>query len=191
MEVPEFGGTPEKIDVTTLSDSIKKFVNGVVDMGDLAFKFLYDNSSTTANYRVLRGLQEGGTAAVFKLSYPDGIHAKYNALQLLLIQTFCMNYFLICHGFGKNLQNGKLKMMIAFWMCADQFFHQLVIAMPGVHIAAPAPPQPFLSIRRSNILLTAFQIDDQINRVYLGERSIPLRMFVLIFRFNARFQLYM
>ena len=80
MEVPEFGGTPEKIDVTTLSDSIKKFVNGVVDMGDLAFKFLYDNSSTTANYRVLRGLQEGGTAAVFKLSYPDGTSHEFTAM---------------------------------------------------------------------------------------------------------------
>lgn len=44
MEVPEFGGAPEKIDVTVLSDKVKKFVPGTVDLGDLVFKFLYDNS---------------------------------------------------------------------------------------------------------------------------------------------------
>ena len=41
MEVPEFGGAPEKIDVTVLSDKVKKFVPGTVDLGDLVFKFLY------------------------------------------------------------------------------------------------------------------------------------------------------
>ena len=29
MEVPEFGGAPEKIDVTTLSDKVKKYVPGI------------------------------------------------------------------------------------------------------------------------------------------------------------------
>ncbi len=55
MEVPEFGGAPEKIDVTTLSDKVKKYVPGTKDLGDLVFKFLYDNSSDTSNYRVLKG----------------------------------------------------------------------------------------------------------------------------------------
>ena len=61
MEVPEFGGAPEKIDVTVLSDKVKKFVPGTVDLGDLVFKFLYDNSSADSSYRVLKGLADAGT----------------------------------------------------------------------------------------------------------------------------------
>ena len=79
MEVPEFGGAPEKIDVTTLSDGIKKYVNGIVDMGDLVFKFLYDNSSATSNYRVLRTMQENGETGEFKLTYPDGTGHEFKA----------------------------------------------------------------------------------------------------------------
>jgi len=31
MEVPELGGTPEKIDVTTLSDRAKRYIPGIKD----------------------------------------------------------------------------------------------------------------------------------------------------------------
>ena len=44
MEVPEMGGTPEKVDVTTLADASRKYIDGVKDYGDLAFKFLYENT---------------------------------------------------------------------------------------------------------------------------------------------------
>ena len=47
MEVPEIGGTSEKVDVTVLSDAVKKYIDGIKDYGDLAFKFLYDNSAET------------------------------------------------------------------------------------------------------------------------------------------------
>ncbi len=80
MEVPEFGGAPEKIDVTVLSDKIKKYVSGIKDLGDLVFKFLYDNSSATANYRVLKGLEDAGTAAIFQLAYPDGTAHEFSAV---------------------------------------------------------------------------------------------------------------
>ena len=70
MEVPEFGGAPEKIDVTVLSDKVKKFVPGTVDLGDLVFKFLYDNSSADSSYRVLKGLADAGTAATFQRPIP-------------------------------------------------------------------------------------------------------------------------
>lgn len=80
MEVPEFGGTPEKIDVTVLSDSVKKYVPGIKDLGDLVFKFLYDNSSETSNYRVLKGLADANTAATFKIEYPDGTGHQFDAV---------------------------------------------------------------------------------------------------------------
>ena len=40
MEVPELGGTPNKIDVTTLDNDSKVYMKGLVDYGDLSFKFL-------------------------------------------------------------------------------------------------------------------------------------------------------
>ena len=68
QEIPSLGGTPDKIDVTCLGDSNKKYINGLIDYGDLAFKFLYDNSTATSNYRVLKGLT--GTN-YFKIEFPD------------------------------------------------------------------------------------------------------------------------
>ncbi len=79
MEVPEFGGAAEKIDVTVLSDKIKHYTNGIVDMGDLVFKFLYDNASETSNFRVLKKLQDDGTTGSFKLTYPDGTSHTFDA----------------------------------------------------------------------------------------------------------------
>lgn len=79
MEVPEMGGDPEKVDVTTLSDGVKKYINGVKDLGDLTFKFLYDNESETSNYRVLKGLQDADVPADFKVEYPDGTGHAFSA----------------------------------------------------------------------------------------------------------------
>lgn len=79
MEVPELGGDPEKVEVTTLADSVKKYIPGIRDLGDLAFKFLYDNSGENSNYRILRGLQEANTVANFKVEYPDGTAHTFSA----------------------------------------------------------------------------------------------------------------
>ena len=79
LEVPEMGGEPEKIDVTTLGDKYKRYIPGIIDLGDLVFKFLYDNSTDTSNYRVLKGLQDNKTIATFKLEYPDGSAHQFDA----------------------------------------------------------------------------------------------------------------
>ena len=44
MEIPEIGNNaPEKIDVTVLTDDVKKSISGLGDSAqDLAFKFLYE-----------------------------------------------------------------------------------------------------------------------------------------------------
>ncbi len=91
MEVPEFGGTPEKIDVTVLSDKTKRYVPGINDLGDLVFKFLYDNSSETANYRVLKGLADNGTKATFKLEYPDGTAHQFDAVPAVKMDAGAIN----------------------------------------------------------------------------------------------------
>ncbi|GGA31722.1 phage tail tube protein [Psychrobacillus lasiicapitis] len=79
MEVPELGGDPEKVEVTTLSSPVKQFIPGIKDLGDLAFKFLYDNETTNSNYRLLRGLQESGKVATFRVEYPDGTGHEFDA----------------------------------------------------------------------------------------------------------------
>lgn len=71
QECPELGGTAEKVDVTTLADGNKRYINGVKDFGDMAFKFLYDNSGETSNYRILRGLEDAGSMVDWKITFPD------------------------------------------------------------------------------------------------------------------------
>lgn len=69
QEIPSLGGAPEKVDVTTLADDSFHYINGLKDYGDLEFTFLYDNSSATSNYRVLKDL-EGDVVSV-KIELPD------------------------------------------------------------------------------------------------------------------------
>ena len=49
MEIPEIGSNaPEKIDVTVLTDDVKKSISGLGDSAqDLAFKFLYEEEQFT------------------------------------------------------------------------------------------------------------------------------------------------
>ena len=91
MEVPELGGDPEKIDVTTLSDTTKKYIPGIKDYGDLVFKFLYDNISENANYRVLKGLDDNATTATFKLEYPDGTTHQFDAIPSVKLDDGTIN----------------------------------------------------------------------------------------------------
>ena len=91
MEVPELGGAPEKIEVTTLSDTVKKFIPGIKDYGDLVFKFLYDNSGDTANYRVLKGLEDSGKAATFQLQYPDNTAHEFDAVPSVKMDSGAIN----------------------------------------------------------------------------------------------------
>lgn len=78
QECPDLGGTAEKVDVTVLADGNKKYINGVKDFGDLAFKFLYDNSGATSNYRVVRGLEEAGNVVDWKVTFPDNTEFAFS-----------------------------------------------------------------------------------------------------------------
>ena len=91
MEVPELGGAPEKIDVTTLGDPVKKYIPGIKDYGDLVFKFLYDNSGPEANFRVLKGLDDAGETAKFKLVYPDNTAHVFDAIPSVKIDSGAIN----------------------------------------------------------------------------------------------------
>lgn len=91
MEVPELGGEAEKIDVTTLSSPHKEYIRGMREYGDLAFKFLYDNSGETANFRVLKTLDDADEAADFRIEYPDGTAHKFSAVPAVKLDSGAIN----------------------------------------------------------------------------------------------------
>ncbi|MCM1564924.1 MAG: phage tail protein [Dehalobacter sp.] len=91
MEVPDLGGDPEKVDVTTLKDGVKKSIPGVKDLGDLGFKFLYDNSGATSNYRILKGLETNNTLATYKVEYPDGTGHQFDAYVNVKMDSAAVN----------------------------------------------------------------------------------------------------
>ena len=84
LEVPDFGGSPEKVDVTTLADANRQYINGIQDYGELTFKFVYDSDVTvgeakTSNYDYLLATintADGTNSPItWKVSYP-GIGSK-------------------------------------------------------------------------------------------------------------------
>lgn len=90
MEIPEMGGTPEKVDVTTLADASRKYIDGVKDYGDLAFKFLYENVEGSA-FRTLRGYEEAGTIADYKVELPDGTGFAFSGQVSVKIDSASVN----------------------------------------------------------------------------------------------------
>lgn len=76
--IPEMGGTPERLDVTNLEDGHKRSVLGIGDVSDTNFGFYAtkDETDTTEQVRdtwnVLQSYQTAGTVLNWKLEYPDG-----------------------------------------------------------------------------------------------------------------------
>lgn len=71
LEIPSLGGSIDKVDVTTLADASKKYINGIKDYGDLAFKFNYAKEQFTT----LNGL----TGSInFKVTLPDTTTATFS-----------------------------------------------------------------------------------------------------------------
>lgn len=88
QEIPSLGGTAEKVEVTCLEDANKTYINGLVDYGDLAFKFLYDNSGATSNYRILKGLSG---VNYFKVKFPDGTTFNFSGEVNVSIDSAAVN----------------------------------------------------------------------------------------------------
>lgn len=74
QEIPEVGNnTPEKIDVTVLSDGEKKYIDGLTDTAqDLPFKFLYEKEQFE-KLAAMKGDHE------WRVTLPDGEVATFTA----------------------------------------------------------------------------------------------------------------
>lgn len=100
QEVPEIGGKVDKIEVTTLADSSKRYIQGLTDPGDLAFKFLYANGATTDAFRVLKGFEASKALTAFQVSFPDGTKIAFTAYVQVSIDSIKAGAVL---GFTANL----------------------------------------------------------------------------------------
>ena len=73
QSIPSLGGEPEQVDVTCLADANYKYIPGIINFGELEFGLLFDNSESTSNFRVLKGLETAGTDADWEVEFPDAI----------------------------------------------------------------------------------------------------------------------
>ena len=85
--IPDLGGTVDKIEVTTLADSNKRYIKGLKDFGDLSFKFLYGNA-VTDSFRILNGLEAAGTVQDWELELPDGTTFTFSGYPTVVIDGF-------------------------------------------------------------------------------------------------------
>lgn len=79
QEVPDLGVEPEKVENSRLKDKIKHSEFGIGDPGDLAYKFAYENSSASSDYRVLREICDSGKASSYRETFPDGTKFEFEA----------------------------------------------------------------------------------------------------------------
>lgn len=78
-EIPDCGVEPEKVENTCLTDKNKRYENGIGDLGDMKYKFKYDNTKADSPYRVLRAAQDAGTVLSFQEKLKDGTVTEYDA----------------------------------------------------------------------------------------------------------------
>ena len=77
-EVPELGVDPEKVDNTTLADTMKHSELGIGDPGDLAYKFKWENGANSS-YRALRAVADARETVSFEQTFPDGTVFHFDA----------------------------------------------------------------------------------------------------------------
>lgn len=78
-ELPDNGVEPEKQENTCLTDPHKMYENGIGDLGDMVYKFKYDNTSAKSPYRLMREAQAANKVLSFKETLSDGTTTEYDA----------------------------------------------------------------------------------------------------------------
>lgn len=103
QNIPDLGGTPNKIDVTCLDDDVTKSIPGIQELGDMAFTFFNDNAEGSAE-TVLFGKYNTDKLAVhdFELVLSNGVKYTFSGT-IALVQkgggintaaTFDLNVYL-------------------------------------------------------------------------------------------------
>ena len=66
-EIPDWGSDPEKVDNSALTDPYKQYEMGIGELGDVKYKFKYDNSKADTPYRILKALSDSKEVGFFFL----------------------------------------------------------------------------------------------------------------------------
>lgn len=86
-KVPDMSFEAEKIEVTNLQDKNKRYIPGIIDLGEPEFEFYNDDTATEPtsgtllmnSYKAVRAAETGKTIKFFKLLYPDGTGFAWSA----------------------------------------------------------------------------------------------------------------
>lgn len=89
QEIPELGGSVDKVEVTTLADASRRYVNGLLDYGDLEFTFLYDNDDATSSWRTLYGFN--GALKSWQITLPDATKFAFTGMPSLRLNGVGIN----------------------------------------------------------------------------------------------------
>ena len=89
QSIPELGGSPDKVEVTTLADASRRYINGLVDYGDLQFTFLYDNDDATSSWRVLSAMNN--ELKSWEIALPDGTKFDFTGMPYVKLGSADIN----------------------------------------------------------------------------------------------------
>ena len=71
-DIGDIGGAKSELDNTCLKDTVKKTKFGLKDIKAWECTYLYDNTASTSDYRVLKALEDAGNAVAVEITFPDG-----------------------------------------------------------------------------------------------------------------------
>ena len=91
QEFPNLGGAAEQVEVTTLADGNRRYINGIKDFGSLEFTFLYDGADPQGSYQKLRAIEVAGTNAEWKVTLPDGVEFTFTGQASVAINGGAVN----------------------------------------------------------------------------------------------------
>lgn len=86
-KVPDMSFEAEKIEVTNLQDTNKRYIPGIADLGEPEFEFYNDDTQTEPtsgnmlmnSYKALRAAELAHEVKYFRLVYPDGTGFAFSA----------------------------------------------------------------------------------------------------------------
>lgn len=76
--LPDFGVEPEKVETTTLDDTVKTNELGIGETGDVIFGFRYRKAPDAA-YRILHAHELAGDKLVVDVEHEDGMKISFDA----------------------------------------------------------------------------------------------------------------
>lgn len=72
QELGDLGGKPTELDATCLKDRVKKHIPGVQEAAAFEVTYLFDNSASDSDYRIIKALQDSGSVKALEVLLPDG-----------------------------------------------------------------------------------------------------------------------